>query len=69
MQNKDQVRIDLSIAFDFVGQILQKPEILDSIPPDSSISFVDNENPKKEMKRDEKIIKKYVKIKRQFEML
>ena len=39
---------DIAIAFDFVEQILDNPDMLDKIPDGASITFLDDENIKLE---------------------
>ena len=69
MTNKEQIQRDIAIAFDFVEQIIDSPDMLDKIPEGSSITFLDEENvkPEKSIEKDTK--KKYVKVKRHFEVL
>lgn len=69
MTNKEQIQRDITIAFDFVEQIIDNPDILDKIPDGSNISFLDDENIKPEKQLKKSIVKKYVKVKRQFEVL
>jgi hypothetical protein len=67
MTNKEQIKKDITIAIDFIEQIIDKPDILDKIPNDAVITFLDDENTKAEKKNDKS--KKYVRVKRQFELL
>ena len=69
MTNKEQIQRDLSVAFDFVEQIIDNPEMLDKIPDGSNITFLDDENVKPEKKITKNTEKKYVKVKRSFEVL
>ncbi|NCO56141.1 MAG: hypothetical protein COZ21_09455 [Bacteroidetes bacterium CG_4_10_14_3_um_filter_31_20] len=69
MTNKEQIKRDIAVAFDFVEQIIDNPEILDKIPDGAAITFLDTENAKTERKKDKNTIKKYVKVKRHFEVL
>lgn len=69
MTNKEQIQRDLAIAFDFVEQIIDNPDILEKIPEGSAITFLDNENVKPEKLKGKKTAKKYVKVKRHFEVL
>ena len=64
MTNKEQIQHDISIAFDFVEQIIDNPDMLDKIPEGTAITFLDGENvkPEKDIKPDTK--KKYVKVKK-----
>lgn len=69
MTNKEQIQRDIAVAFDFAEQIIDNPELLDKIPEGTSITFLDDENVKPEKTRDKRPEKKYVKVKRHFEIL
>ena len=69
MTNKEQIQRDMAIAFDFVEQIIDNPDILDKIPDDSTVTFLDSENVKPEKQINKDISKKYIKVKRHFEVL
>jgi hypothetical protein len=69
LTNKEQIKRDIAIAFDFVEQIIENPELLDKIPDGASITFLDDENVKKEKRINKITKKKYVKVKRHFEVL
>jgi hypothetical protein len=69
MTNKEQIQRDIAIAFDFVEQIINNPEILDKIPDGTAITFLDGENVKPEKPSNRGTSKKYVKVKRHFEVL
>ncbi len=69
MTNKEQIRRDIAVAFDFAEQIIENPYLLDEIPEGSSITFLDDENVKTEKHQDRRPAKKYVKVKRHFELL
>ncbi len=69
MTNKEQIHRDIAIAFDFVEQIVDNPDILDKIPDDAAITFLDSENVKPEKLIIKDSSKKYVKVKRHFEVL
>jgi len=69
MTNKEQIQRDITIAFDFVEQIIDNPDILDKIPDGSNITFLDDENVKPEKRVNRNTAKKYVKVKRTFEVL
>ena len=68
MNDNDEIRKDIVVAFDFVEQILEKPELLEQISDGEEIKFLDNETPKIEKIKGTSA-KKYVKVKRQFEFL
>jgi hypothetical protein len=46
MTNKEQIQRDIAVAFDFVEQIIDNPELTDKIPEGSAITFIDEENTK-----------------------
>jgi len=69
MTNKEQIQRDIAIAFDFVEQIIDNPGILDKIPDGSAVTFLDSENVKPEKRTGKGTSKKYVKVKRHFEVL
>ena len=69
MTNKEQVQRDIAIAFDFVEQIIDNPDLLDKIPDGAEITFLDDENVKLEKVISRDTAMKYVKVKRHFEVL
>ena len=69
MTNKEQIQRDIAIAFDFVEQILENPDILDKISDGASVTFLDGENVKPEKLKNRDTAKKYIKVKRYFEVL
>jgi hypothetical protein len=69
MTNKEQIQRDIAIAFDFVEQIIANPDLLDKIPDGTSVTFLDSENVKPEKLSNKETSKKYIKVKRHFEVL
>ena len=69
MKHYEQVKRDLVVALDFAEQIIENPELLDEIPEGSVITFLDDETVIKENKQAETPGRKYVKVKRSFELL
>ena len=69
MTNKEQIQRDIAIAFDFVEQIIETPDILEKIPDGISVTFLDSENVKPEKSSARDTEKKYVRVKRRFEVL
>ena len=66
--NKGCIKKDIAISFDFVEQIIGNPDMLEKIPDGSTIRFLDSERENPE-KKNEKGNKKYVRVKKQFELL
>lgn len=69
MTNKEQIQRDMAIAFDFAEQIIENPDITDEIPDGSAITFINEVNTKIEKRKKNIPLKKYVKVKRHFEVL
>jgi len=69
MTNKEQTQRDIAIAFDFIEQIIEDPDMVDEIPEGAAISFLDDENVKPEKRSHVGTSPKYVKVKRHFEVL
>ena len=69
MTNNEKIQRDLAIGLDFVENIIQNPELLDDIPDGATISFLDKAAAKTETKEEQKMKRKYVKVKRKFELL
>ena len=69
MTNKEQIQKDLAVAFDFVEHIIDNPDVLDKIPDGAEITFLDDENVKAEKSINGDAVRKYVKVKRHFEIL
>ena len=69
MTNKEQIQRDITIAFDFVEEIIDNPDLLDKIPGGTSVTFLDGENVKPEKRINKGTAKKYIKVKRHFEVL
>ncbi|MBW6534521.1 MAG: hypothetical protein K0B11_05900 [Mariniphaga sp.] len=69
MKNKEQIQRDIAVAFDFIEQIIENPGLTEQIPEGSAISFIDDENKKVEKQTSQFPSKKYVKVRRHFELL
>jgi hypothetical protein len=69
MTNKEQIQRDFAVALDFVEQIIDNPTLLDLIPQEAAITFLDEGNRKIEKHSNDVSGKKYVKVKRHFEVL
>jgi len=69
MQNNEKIKRDLAIGLDFIETIIQEPELLDEISNGTTISFLDRATSATETMEEQKMKRKYVKVKRQFELL
>jgi len=68
MTNKEKIKKDISVAFDFAEKIINEPEILEKISSGSTIQFLDSGVENRE-KKEEKRKRKYVRVRNQFELL
>jgi hypothetical protein len=69
MTNKEQIQRDMAVAFDFIEHIIDHPAEADNIPHGAAISFLNQGVKKKEKRSESSLQKKYVKVKRHFELL
>lgn len=69
MKNKEQVQKNISLTFDFIEQIIDNPELLEKIPEGSVVTFVNEPNVLIEKQSTIIPNKKYVRVKRHFEIL
>lgn len=69
MTNKEHIQRDMAIAFDFIEQIIDHPDQTDNIPDGAAISFLNQAFKKAEKQSESDFPKKYVKVKRHFELL
>ncbi len=69
MQNNEKIKRDLAIGLDFIETIIQEPELLDEISDGTTISFLDKAAKKTETVAEQQMKRKYVKVKRKFELL
>lgn len=69
MTNRELIQRDIAVVFDFAEQIIDNPALLDKIPDGAAISFLNEEEKKIEKNTDNVSGKKYVRIKRHFELL
>jgi len=68
MTNKETVNRNVGLSFDFIRQIVRNPEMIDAIENNSTIEFLQKDYPEREkMKRI--IANKFIKVKRNFEMI
>jgi len=68
MTNKETVNRNIGLSFDFLRAIVKNPEILDEIKNNSTIEFLQKDYPEREKSR-RIIADKYIKVKRNFEII
>ncbi|MCF8373090.1 MAG: hypothetical protein K9H64_15835 [Bacteroidales bacterium] len=68
MTNKETVNRNIGLTFDFLKDIIDKPELLDEVKDNSTIEFLQKDYPEREP-TNQKIADKFIKVKRSFEMI
>ena len=68
MTNKETVNRNVGLSFDFIRQIVKNPEMIDKIKNNSTIEFLQKDYPERE-KTKRIIADKFIKVKRNFEMI
>jgi len=68
MTNKETVNRNVGLSFDFIRQIVKNPEMIESIENNSTIEFLQKDYPERE-KTNRIIANKFIKVKRNFEMI
>jgi hypothetical protein len=68
MTNKEKVKRDISLAFEFAEKIIDSPELLNDIPDNTTLRFISSDQGLKEKIKD-RGKRNYIKVIRQFEIL
>ncbi len=68
MTNKETVNRNIGLTFDFLRQIVKSPEMIQKIEDNATIEFLQKDYPERE-KTKRIIADKYIKVKRNFEMI
>ena len=68
MTNKETVNRNIGLSFDFIRQIKRNPEMIENIENNSTIEFLKKDYPERE-KTKRIIADKFIKVKRNFEMI
>lgn len=73
MTNKETVERNIGLTFDFVEYLIDNPDVIEALPENFILEFVENDFPKIEKKEEEGskslLIKKYVKVRNSFELI
>jgi hypothetical protein len=68
MTNKETINRNLGLSFDFIKQIVKNPGIIDKIDNNATIEFLQKDYPERENTK-QIIADKYIKVKRNFELI
>lgn len=73
MTNKETVERNIGLTFDFVNQLIDKPEYIDQLPEEFDVEFIEKDFPNLERKqsagKSSRIQKKLVKVRNTFDLL
>jgi len=68
MTEEEKITRDIKQGFEFAKEVVKTPKLLDKIPNGAYISFLDDDTPVIEKKVTAETVK-YIKVKKQFEVL
>ena len=68
MNKQEKIKNTIGLSFEFAEQIISDPDLLNNIPDGAYVFFIDGEI-KIKRGQDKQQKQKYVKVKRQFEVL
>ena len=68
MTNKETINRNIGLTFDFVRQLVENPELIQQVKDDSVIEFLQKDYPERE-ETSQNIADKFIKVKRNFEMI
>lgn len=70
MTNKETVERNIGLTFDFVNHMIDNPNLVESLPENFNLEFIEKDFPNVEKKQQEKGSKtkrKYVRVRNSFE--
>ncbi|NBC84477.1 MAG: hypothetical protein GVY19_14010 [Bacteroidetes bacterium] len=68
MTNKETINRNIGLSFDFIRQVIEHPKLLNNLKDNTTIEFLQKDYPERE-KVHKVMPDKYIKVKRNFEML
>jgi len=72
MTNKETVERNIGLTFDFVHYLIDHPELVETLPDNFELEFIEKDFPVMEKKHGlpygENIVRKYVTVKNTFEL-
>jgi hypothetical protein len=73
MTNKETVERNIGLTFDFVNQLIDKPEYIDQLPEEFDVEFIEKDFPNLERNlpssKSSRMRKKLVKVRNTFDLL
>jgi len=68
MTNNERVNRNIGLAFDFISELCKHPELLEKLPDNTNIEFIEKDFPNKAMKKSKTPNTKYILVKNEFEI-
>lgn len=72
MTNKETIERNIGLTFDFVNHLMDNPTVVENLPEEFNLEFVEKDFPNLEKKGqiepDSKIKRKYVRVRNTFEI-
>jgi hypothetical protein len=71
MTNKETVERNIGLTFDFINHLIDNPNLIDDLPEDFKLEFLEKDFPnleKKDMEKGDKSKRKYVRVRNSFEI-
>ena len=69
MTNKETVERNIGLTFDFLRQVVNEPSILDNMPDNAVIEFIDKDVVLTEKANAKNKPNKYIRVKKHFEVM
>jgi len=70
MTNKETVERNIGLTFDFVNHMIDNPNLVEDLPDNFNLEFIEKDFPnveKKQQDKDSKTKRKYVRVRNSFE--
>lgn len=72
MTNKETIERNIGLTFDFVNHLIDNPVLVESLPDDFKLEFIEKDFPNIEKKEplelDTKVKRKYVRVRNAFDI-
>lgn len=72
MTNKETIERKIGLTFDFVNHLIDNPVVVENLPDDFKLEFIEKDFPNIEKREpidiDQKVKKKYVRVRNTFEI-
>ncbi len=70
MTNKETIERNIGLTFDFVNHLIENPDLVENLPGNFQVEFIEKDFPnieKKQHEKESKTERKYVRVRNSFE--